>query len=115
MCYYAYVGTSAQCGIAMHPVSQNVLVGNVVNLQCLLATDAVNNGTSVEDWLFERSGTTRSVVDNLPRDTYELNDGVLTINNFDPIYAGSYRCVVRNDTGRCVSKAAKLSYFASKS
>ena len=103
----------------MHPVSQNVLVGGAVDLQCLLATDAVNNGTIVQDWLFERNvgGTTvtRSVVNELPRDKYELNDGMLMISNFDPSSAGSYRCVVENNMGRCISKAAKLSYRASES
>ena len=95
-----FIGASAQCGIVMHPLSQNVSVGDTVNLQCLTESDA-----SVTNWLFERDGTSTTV------DRGDMINGALTINNFDSSYAGSYRCVVDN---RCVSRAANL-YFTDTS
>jgi len=82
-----------------------VSIGETVDLQCL-----TEDGVEVTDWLFREEiiGVERSR-------NYELKDnGTLTINGFDPSYAGLYRCVVRNDAGQCVSKAAILSYFDSE-
>lgn len=98
------VGASAQCGITEHPASQNVSLGAMVNLRC--STD-VEMGVVVTDWLFGEDSISGD------RDKYELTeDGTLSINSFDSSYAGLYRCVAENSAGRrCVSKAAKLSYF----
>ena len=90
----------------MHPASQNVSVGDIVNLQCLTDNES---DESVIDWLFgEDSNSIRFDLS----ERYELyEDGSLTINNFDPSHAGLYRCVFKNSTGRCVSKATKVLYF----
>ena len=102
-----FTGASAQCGITTHPASQNVSIGDVVNLRCLTESETGSDGF-VTDWLFERDGASTRV----DRERYELlNDGTLTISNFDPSYAGLYRCVVDN---RCVSKPGKLLYFNSE-
>lgn len=60
------------------------------------------------DWLFGED----SVRDD---SKYDLQgDGTLIIPKFDSSNAGLYRCIVENDTGRCISKAAKLLYLNSK-
>ena len=73
----------------------------MVDLQCL--TDLDSNWI-ITDWLFEEESVDRS--------KYEVEDGTLTINSFDPSYAGLYRCVAENSANhRCVSKSATLFYF----
>ena len=106
---YSYIGVATQqCGIMMQPDNQNVSIGDAVILQCLTNEDS--NGV-VTDWLFD----TTSIRSELSG-RYETReaDGTLIINNFDPSYAGLYRCVVTNNFGRCVSKGAKLLYFNSE-
>ena len=94
-----FIDASAQCAeIVIQPSNQSVSIGATVDIQCSKETMT---------WLFERNGIT----DSVDGDRYDLNeDGKLTINNFDPSYAGLYRCVV----DRCVSNPVKLLYFNSE-
>ena len=95
----------------MDPADQKVSIGNMVILQCLTDTSKESDAV-VSDWLFGENSV--SVILDLS-ERYELNEnGSLTISNFDPSFAGLYRCVVINSTGRCVSKATKLLYFNSE-
>ena len=85
-------------------------IGDVVILQCL--TDEDSTGVTVMDWLFGKDST--SIKSELSGRYETRKNGTLIINNFDPSYAGLYRCVVENNSGRCVSKAVELLYFNSE-